>query len=74
MQMGKILFLAGIALASLGVVLMLFPGLFSWFGKLPGDIRAEGQGSVIFVPFSSMIVLSILASVLLSLIGRYLGR
>lgn len=49
------------------VVLHLAPGLLSWFGKLPGDIRIESERSRTFIPLTSMIILSM---VLLNLFRR----
>lgn len=55
-----------------GVLLRLFPGLFSWFGNLPGDIRVEGESSRVFVPIGSMIVISIGLTIVANLIAALL--
>lgn len=68
MAFGKVLLWAGLALAALGAVLLWAPGLVSWFGRLPGDIRVERPGFQLFIPVTSMIVVS----VGLALIGRFL--
>jgi uncharacterized membrane protein len=68
--MAKWLIYAGIALALLGVVLHFAPGLLSWFGKLPGDIRIESERSKTFIPITSMIILSVVLTVLLNLFKR----
>ena len=39
--MAKALIVIGILLVLVGTVLLYAPWLFSWFGKLPGDIRIE---------------------------------
>ena len=41
--MGKILIVIGIALVALGLLLQFAPGLLGWFGRLPGDIRVQGE-------------------------------
>ena len=69
--MGKGLILLGLVIVVVGVVLTFAPGLLSWFGKLPGDIRIESEHSKVFIPITSMVVLSIVLSLLLHLLGRH---
>lgn len=59
---------AGIILIGL---LMLAGGL-SWFGRLPGDIRYEGDSSRVYIPITSMILVSIVLSLLLAVVRRLL--
>jgi len=40
-------------------------GLLGWFGNLPGDIRYQGDNVSIFIPFTSMILISIVFSVIM---------
>jgi hypothetical protein len=68
--MAKGLIVLGILLVFAGVVLSYAPWLFSWFGKLPGDIRIERENSVFFFPITSMLVISIVVSLILSLFFR----
>ena len=70
--MGNTLIVVGAGLILLGVLVKL--GLLSWFGNLPGDIRIENERSAVFVPITSMIVLSVVGSVLFSLISRWFGE
>lgn len=65
----------GLAVAVLGagvvvVGLLIASGALSWFGRLPGDIRIEGRGTRVYVPITSMIVVSIVVSLVLALISR----
>ena len=59
--------LAGV-LALVGLALMA--GLLSWFGRLPGDLRIESDNVRVYVPFASMILVSIVLSVALAVINR----
>ena len=68
--MAKALVLLGILLVIVGLTLGYAPWLFSWFGKLPGDIRIERENGVFFLPITSMLVVSIVLSVILSLFFR----
>ncbi|MBA3344220.1 MAG: DUF2905 domain-containing protein, partial [Gemmatimonadales bacterium] len=52
--------------------LLLWSGSLSWFGRLPGDIRIERDSFQIFVPLVSMIVVSVVISLVLYLMKRYL--
>jgi hypothetical protein len=61
--------LIGALLLGLGVLVRFAPGLFTWFGNLPGDIRIEGEGSRVFIPITSMIVASIGLTLLVNLFG-----
>ena len=62
--MAKLFIVLGGALLTLGVVLLYAPWLISWFGNLPGDIRIEKENSKVFIPITSMILLSVLLSAL----------
>ena len=66
--MGTLLIAAGAVLVALGGLVYL--GGFSWFGRLPGDIRYEGEGARVFVPITSMLLLSAVLTVLVNLIRR----
>jgi hypothetical protein len=67
---------AGILVACLGALLLivgglLYTGALSWFGRLPGDIRIEGEHSRLYVPLVSMLLVSVLLSGALWLVGRW---
>jgi hypothetical protein len=68
--LGLLLVGLGALLAAVGLV-TYFGGL-SWFGRLPGDIRYESESSRVFVPITSMIVISIVLTLLLNLVRRLL--
>lgn len=66
--LGRIIIGVGIAVVVLGVLVQV--GALRWFGNLPGDIRIEGDNSRVFIPITSMIVVSAVLSVLLNIIHR----
>lgn len=68
--MGKILIVVGIISVIVGLILQFAPQTFSWFGKLPGDIRYEKGNLKFFFPITTMILLSLGISLLLKLFGR----
>lgn len=68
--MGKILIVVGIISVIAGLILQFAPQTFSWFGKLPGDIRYEKGSLKFFFPITTMILLSLGISLLLKLFGK----
>ncbi|MHB8788794.1 MAG: DUF2905 domain-containing protein [Desulfobulbaceae bacterium] len=68
--MGRSLILAGCILIVAGAILHFAPWLLNWFGKLPGDIRFETGRSKIFIPVTSMVVVSIILTLLINLFKR----
>ena len=71
MRGANLLIAIGAGLVVVGVALRYFPGLFSWFGNLPGDIKRETENATIFIPITSMLVVSVVASLILSLVSRW---
>lgn len=69
-SLADILILLGVAAILAGLAIRYAPGLFSWFGRLPGDIRIEGERSRIYIPITTMILLSLGLTVLLNLLVR----
>jgi hypothetical protein len=62
-------------LIALGTLIVLAGLLWPWlsklpFGRLPGDIVVDKPGFKVFAPFTSMIVLSIVLSLILWLLRR----
>ena len=63
-----------VILGGLGVVLvgfLIYNGWLSWFGRLPGDVRYEGNGVRVYVPIVSMLLVSVILSVLFYLVRRF---
>ena len=68
--MGRWLIVLGIALIVVGAVLHFAPWIINWFGRLPGDIRIESGKSKIFIPITSMLIISIVLTVLINVFKR----
>ena len=66
---------------ALGVMLVVIGGLV-WvlgktglpLGRLPGDIRIEGERVSCYVPIVTMIILSVVLTVVLNVVIRLLNR
>ncbi len=73
-QIGRWIFLAGLALAAIGGLIWLAGRSGLPLGRLPGDIRIERGGFSCFIPLASSILISIILTVALNLIIRLLNR
>jgi len=67
---GKILVAIGVVLVLVGLIVSYAPWLINWFGKLPGDIRIEDQQRFVFIPITSMLVVSIILTLIVNLFFR----
>lgn len=80
-SIGRVMVIGGIVVAVIGGLLMLLGQIpfvrflvFSILGRLPGDIRIEGQGFSCFIPIVSMILLSVILTIVLNIIVRLINR
>ena len=69
-MLAKLFIVGGIILVGLGLALQFAPGLLGWFGRLPGDISIERDGVRVFIPITSMIILSLALTVIVNLFLR----
>jgi hypothetical protein len=70
-HVGLLLVAAGILIVVLGI--LVWAGGLSWFGRLPGDIRIDKGNVRVYFPVVSMLLISVVASVLLTIL-QYLFR
>jgi len=64
MPVGKLMIVAGIVLIILG-------GIFTLFGKLPGDFVFKKGNTTFYFPIMTSIIASIILSVVFYLIGKF---
>ncbi|QHL86805.1 DUF2905 family protein [Nibribacter ruber] len=69
--MSKTLILLGTILIIMGLVLWLVGPRVDWFGRLPGDVRIDKPEFKFFAPFTTMLLLSVLLSLVLWLVRRF---
>ncbi|EHR48448.1 Protein of unknown function (DUF2905) [Saccharomonospora marina XMU15] len=67
-NIGPYVVVAGLVLAVVGV--LAWTGGLSWFGRLPGDIRLIGENVRVYVPLTSMLVVSVVLSLAVTLLRR----
>lgn len=71
---GRLLLIVGGSIALIGLLFMVGGRFFPWLGRLPGDIRYQGENVSCFIPIATSILLSIILTVVLNLIIRLLNR
>ena len=67
---GLLVVIGGIGVIVIG--LLIYSGGLNWFGRLPGDIRYEGENTRIYFPIVSMLIVSLALSLVFYLIRRLL--
>jgi hypothetical protein len=70
MNVSNTLISLGIAVLAIGLTLKYAPWLINWFGKLPGDIKIQNEHSFIFIPITSMIIVSLAITIITNLFFR----
>ena len=66
---GILIIAAGAVLILVG--LLVWSGALSFFGRLPGDFRYEGEHTRVYVPFASMLLVSVVLSLLAAVARRF---
>ncbi len=66
----------GMMLVALGVGavivgLLMMSGALSWFGRLPGDFRFGSERFRVYVPLTSMLLVSLMFSPIFYLLRRF---
>ena len=68
-SVGLTLILIGAILVVVG--LLTWAGALSWFGRLPGDIRIERPNMRMYIPLTSMLLVSLVLSGVAAIIHRF---
>ncbi|MDX2189307.1 MAG: DUF2905 domain-containing protein [Bacteroidota bacterium] len=55
----------GIAISLIGIILYAFHDKIPQIGKLPGDFYFENGGAKIFIPLTSMLIISIIINLII---------
>ncbi len=62
MVLGAIVVVAGFLLSR---------GWLDWFGRLPGDIRIVTDSTRVYIPITSMLLISLAMTLILNLVRRF---
>jgi Protein of unknown function (DUF2905) len=66
---GRLLIIAGVVLAVVGVVLVLGPRI-PLLGRLPGDFQFESGNVRVFLPLGTMLLISLILTIVLNVLNR----
>lgn len=66
---GLLVIVGGISLVFVGG--LIYAGGLNWFGRLPGDIRYEGERLHIYVPIVSMLLVSAALTLIFYLVRKF---
>ena len=69
---GKYIIIIGASIIIIGVIIYFFHDKLHWIGRLPGDIRVEKENFRFYFPITTMILFSVLLTVILRLIRKFL--
>jgi H+/Cl- antiporter ClcA len=70
-NLGRILIIAGIVLVVAGLVVYFAGNKLHWLGHLPGDINIVRENVRIFIPITTMVLLSAVLSLILYIIRKF---
>lgn len=73
-EMGRLLVIIGLVITGSGVLILVAIRFFPWLGNLPGDISYQSGSTKVFIPITTMILVSVLATILLNVILRIFRR
>jgi hypothetical protein len=68
---GYLIIVLGIGAVLIG--LLVLAGGLSWFGRLPGDLRFEGEHTRVYLPITSMLLVSVVLTLVLNLVRRFMS-
>lgn len=69
--MGKVVIAAGLMIVAAGIIIWLFGDKLRFLGRLPGDIRYESANTRVYIPITTMILLSVLLSFVMWLVQKF---
>ncbi|MDR1651961.1 MAG: DUF2905 domain-containing protein [Synergistaceae bacterium] len=69
--LGRILMIIGGAVFLIGALVWIISKAGLPLGRLPGDAVWEGKNVKVYVPFATMILVSVVLTVLLNVIARF---
>ena len=73
-NISRYIILAGVVLIIIGGVVYVAARLNIPIGRLPGDIHIEGPNGSFYFPLVTCIIISVILTVVLNLIGRFLNK
>jgi len=73
MELGKLLVIFGAMFVVAGLLVMVIGRTNLPLGRLPGDFFYRGKHTTVYLPLATSLVVSIVLSILLYAVSRWLG-
>jgi len=73
-NIARYLVIGGIVLILIGGGVYLAAKFGFPLGRLPGDIRIQGENGTFYFPLASSILVSVILTIILNLIGKFLNK
>jgi hypothetical protein len=70
----RLLIFGGIALIVLGLIVQFAGRFFPMLGHLPGDIVIQRDNFTLYIPITTMILVSVVLTLVFALVSRLLNR
>ena len=69
---GRWMIVIGLGIAAIGVLMVVLSRMGIPIGRLPGDLRLQGENVTCLIPMASMILISLLLTIALNILLRLL--
>ena len=69
---GRWMIVIGLGIAAIGVLMVVLSRMGIPIGRLPGDVRLQGENVTCLIPMASMILISLLLTIALNILLRLL--
>ena len=73
-DVGRMLLIIGAVILITGAIFLVGGRLFPWLGRLPGDIRYESENFKLYIPITTMILISVVGTIVLNILIRIFRR
>ena len=67
---GKYMMIIGAIIFMMGLIWYFFAGRLHWLGRLPGDISLVRHGFRLYFPFTTMLIISVVLTLLFNLFRK----
>jgi Protein of unknown function (DUF2905) len=71
---GKYIIIVGIIVVLVGLIVYFFGNKLGFLGRLPGDIRIEGEKGGFYFPVVTCILLSVVVSIIIRIVQWFMQR
>jgi len=71
--LGWMLLVFGLIISAMGLIWLLAPSI-PWLGRLPGDIRIEGEHFRFYFPLATCLLLSVVLTLVVWVIRSFWGN